>query len=122
MYCLNNTRLKYQIEENFITDVTFSLLIRYIMKQRIIMRRLSSLLVAMLLLGIGSTMAQRYNISGRVVDANNAPIAYATVILTQDDQSKQITGGTTNNEGDFSITANSGKYELNITFIGYNLY
>ena len=86
------------------------------------MRRLSSLLVAMLLLGISSTMAQRYNISGRVVDANNAPIAYATVILTQDDQSKQITGSTTNNEGNFSITASSGKYELNITFIGYNLY
>ena len=84
------------------------------------MRRFSTLLVAMLLWGIGSITAQRYEISGTVIDSAEHPIPYATVILTQ--ASSQITGATTNAEGDFLLTAESGEYELNITFIGYELH
>lgn len=86
------------------------------------MRRLSSLLVAILLLGISTISAQKFEISGTVMDTSNQPIPYATVILTQEQQSKQITGGTTNAEGDFAIYAESGEYELNITYIGYDLH
>ena len=83
------------------------------------MRRLSTLLVA-LLLGISAISAQKFEISGTVIDTSKQPIPYATVILTQ--QSKQITGGTTNADGDFAIYAEGGKYELNISYIGYDLH
>lgn len=86
------------------------------------MRRLTTLFAAMLLLGIGTLSAQKFEISGTVIDTSEQPIPYATVILTQEQQSKQITGGTTNAEGDFAIYAESGEYELNITYIGYDLH
>ena len=83
------------------------------------MRRLSTLLVA-LLLGISAISAQKFEISGTVIDTSKQPIPYATVILTQ--QNNQITGGTTNADGDFAIYAEGGEYELNITYIGYDLH
>ena len=84
------------------------------------MRRLSAILAAMILCSIGTLTAQRFEICGTVIDSAEQPIPYATVILTQ--QSKQITGGTTNADGHFQLTAEGGEYELNITFIGYEFY
>ena len=54
------------------------------------MRRFTTLFVAMLLLGIGTLSAQKFEISGTVIDTSEQPIPYATVILTQEQQSKQI--------------------------------
>ena len=67
------------------------------------MRRLPTLFAAMLLLSIGTLSAQKFEISGTVIDTSKQPIPYATVILTQ--QNNQITGGTTNAEGEFAIYA-----------------
>ena len=50
------------------------------------MKRFALLLMAVLTLGVGSAVAQRYSISGRVVDVDNAPIAYATVVVLEDDK------------------------------------
>ena len=49
------------------------------------MNRFALLLMAVLTLGVGSAVAQRYNVSGRVVDVDNVPIAYATVVVLEDD-------------------------------------
>ena len=107
---------------NYIANVTFWRLIRYIYnKTENKMRRLSTLLVA-LLLGISAISAQKFEISGTVIDTSDSPIPYATVILTEEQQSKQITGGTTNAEGYFAIYAEGGDYEINISYIGYNLH
>lgn len=81
------------------------------------MRRLSSLLLAMLFISVGVLSAQQYNIAGRVIDNDSTPIPYATVILLQN--SKQITGCTTDAQGSFIVTADSGEYEINISYIGY---
>ena len=81
------------------------------------MRRLSSLLLAMLFISVGVLSAQQYNIGGRVIDNDSTPIPYATVILLQN--SKQITGCTTDAQGSFIVTADSGEYEINISYIGY---
>ena len=84
------------------------------------MKRLTLLLIAMLALGVGSAVAQRYSVSGRVVDVDNSPIAYATVVVLDDDA--QVSGGTTNSDGDFIIVLSAGDYTLNINYIGYARY
>ena len=81
------------------------------------MRRLSTLILAMLFLSICAVSAQQYSISGRVVDSSDTPIPYATVILLQAE--KQVAGGTTDAEGAFVLVAKSGDYELNISYMGY---
>lgn len=84
------------------------------------MKRFTLLLMAVLTLGVGSAVAQRYSVSGRVVDVDNAPIAYATVVVLEDD--KQVAGGTTNGDGGFVVALNVGDYMLNINYIGYTSY
>ena len=84
------------------------------------MKRFTLLLMAVLTLGVGSAVAQRYSVSGRVVDVDNTPIAYATVVVLEDD--KQVAGGTTNGDGGFVVALNVGDYMLNINYIGYTSY
>ena len=76
------------------------------------------MMVAVLIIGTaGSLAAQRHSLGGRVTDSAEQPIPYATVVVLQNNT--QVTGTTTNSEGRFSLTAESGDYTLNITYIGY---
>lgn len=76
------------------------------------------MMVTVLIIGTaGSLAAQRHSLGGRVTDSAEQPIPYATVVVLQNDT--QVTGTTTNSEGRFSLTAESGDYTLNITYIGY---
>ena len=76
------------------------------------------MMVAVLIIGTaGSLAAQRHSLGGRVTDSAEQPIPYATVVVLQNNT--QVTGTTTNSEGRFSLTAESGDYILNITYIGY---
>ena len=81
------------------------------------MKRLVLLLIAVLMASVGSAFAQRYSISGRVVDSANAPIAYATVVVV--DESHQVAGATTDGEGGFVVAIAEGDYTLNVNYIGY---
>ena len=65
----------------------------------------------------GSLAAQRYSLGGRVTNSAEQPIPYATVVVLQDNT--QVTGTTTNSEGRFTLSAESGDYTLNITYVGY---
>lgn len=60
-------------------------------------------------------------IKGAVVDANNGEaVEYATIVLLSADGSKQITGTVTEAGGAFKIPdVATGKYQLKISFIGY---
>lgn len=81
-------------------------------------RLLQIAMVLVLILSTASTLsAQRYSLGGRVTDNAETPIAYATVVLLQNDT--QVTGTTTNSEGRFSLTASAGDYTLNISYVGY---
>lgn len=62
-------------------------------------------------------MAQKYQLSGRIVNGEQSAIPYATVVLLEN--GVQITGNTSDGEGRFSISANSGSYTLHISYIGY---
>ncbi|MBO5717242.1 MAG: outer membrane beta-barrel protein [Alistipes sp.] len=84
------------------------------------MRAVKSLVLSLMIMVAAtvSAAAQRYTLSGRVVSTNNEPIAYATVILTQENNA-QVAGSATNSEGEFSLSAPKGDYTLHVTFIGY---
>ena len=64
-----------------------------------------------------SAVAQK-SISGKVQDLQTNPIAYATVSLLRPD-STLVTGAITDEQGDFVLSAPSGKYLLKVSFIGY---
>lgn len=76
--------------------------------------------LGMVLCGIMATsevVAQRVNLSGRVVDGGSEPIPYATVVLL--DEGSQVAGGSTDDEGRFQLAASAGDYTLHISFVGY---
>lgn len=81
-------------------------------------RSVQSLLMALcVMMTAASASAQRYNIAGRIVDSDNNPIAYATVILLN--EGNQVAGGSTNDEGTFTLSALAGTYTFNARYIGY---
>ena len=63
------------------------------------------------------TFAQS-NLAGKVQDTQSAPIAYATVSLLRAD-STLVTGTITDDAGVFALSAPSGKYLLQVSYIGY---
>ena len=76
--------------------------------------------LSILLLGMvsaNSATAQKHQLYGRVTDSSSNPIAYATVVLL--DNSTQIAGGSTNDNGTFSLSATAGNYTLHISYVGY---
>ena len=69
---------------------------------------------AMLLLTLQFGFSQS-KITGKILDANNAPVEGANIINKQFN-----TGVTSNSDGEFSLTVNEdGTYDVKITFIGY---
>ena len=76
------------------------------------MRRLAFLL----LLAPSLAAAQRPVVTGRAVDADGG-VAYATVTLSREGQ--QATGGTTDTEGRFRLTADTGNYVLSLRHVGF---
>lgn len=83
------------------------------------MRKLlaSMTLVILAMAAATETMAQRLEISGRTVDSNMEPVAYATVVLLKDGE--QAAGGVTNDKGEFTLNVAPGDYNLKVVFIGY---
>ena len=61
-------------------------------------------------------------ITGRLIDSlNGEPIAYATLVLIEQQSKKQINGGLSDDRGKFKLTdVKNGKYDLSISFLGYN--
>ena len=75
------------------------------------------LFAAMLCVAMTAT-ANNAKISGRIKDANDkSAIIGATVLLMQD--TVQIAGTTTDNNGKFTIDAGNGDYILELSYIGY---
>ena len=64
----------------------------------------------------------KYEISGHIIDKEtNAPLEYATIVLNPLN-GKNITGGLTDNKGDFNFEAAGGIYNISIEFIGFKTY
>ncbi len=81
-------------------------------------------LFAVFILAVSSLFAQRptppqVTISGKIVDAKtNAPLEYATVIL-KSVKTKKISGGITDEKGNFSIKTPKGTYDITFEYISF---
>lgn len=84
------------------------------------MRRVINILVlTVALLGIVAFEASaqlRLSLSGRVVSDSGEAIAYATVVLTT--EGRQVAGGATNVNGEFTLAAPSGTYLFSARYVG----
>ncbi len=77
-----------------------------------------SIFLAVLFCSAITAAANNAKISGRIKDANDkSAIIGATVLLMQD--TAQIAGTTTDNNGKFSLDADTGNYILELSYIGY---
>ncbi|MFI2743199.1 TonB-dependent receptor domain-containing protein [Zhouia sp. PK063] len=69
------------------------------------------------------TMAQEgktITISGKIIDKdNNDPLSYATVALKSTSDPSKISGGITDDNGNFNIQVASGNYTVTFTYISY---
>ncbi|MEM9679082.1 MAG: outer membrane beta-barrel family protein [Bacteroidota bacterium] len=67
-----------------------------------------------------SISAQKFSVSGKVVDANNAAVSFANAVLLRQSDSTFVKGTSTDNDGAFIINnVSTGRYILKISFIGY---
>lgn len=85
----------------------------------------ASIILILALCGVPFTLfAQEVKcmISGKVIDQQNSPVAYASVAIYQD--KTPIAGVVTDNEGKFTLKTNhsTDEYRLAIEFIGYEKY
>lgn len=82
------------------------------------MKKLSLLLIA-LILGLSQLFAARMSpVTGRVVNEKGEAVEYATVVLLRDGQ--QVSGQATDTEGCFTLKVPTGEYTLSIQYLGYD--
>ena len=80
------------------------------------MKNLFVILLA--LCSMSTAMAQ--SISGRVVNENNEPMPYVSVVLQAAVDSSYVGGIATNGNGEFTLNAENGiEYQLQVSYIGY---
>lgn len=66
---------------------------------------------------------QNVVISGKVVDElSKQPLEYATIILQNVQKTDQITGGITNQKGEYNIQVPAGNYNIRIEFISFKTF
>ena len=83
------------------------------------MRRLTSIILTTLfvLVTAFTASAQKYTLTGRIIDTELNPIPYSTVVVLS--EGDQITGGSTNDEGSFNLVVPAGDYTLSARYLGY---
>ncbi len=64
--------------------------------------------------------SQTFTVSGKVVDGNNAPLSFVTVLLFTEGASSAITGASTDDKGNFIFNnLKVANYTLTFSFVGY---
>ena len=64
--------------------------------------------------------AKKIKITGKVLDnSTSQPLEYATIIFQNSKKPELVTGGITNNKGEFDIEINAGTYDIRIEFISF---
>ena len=62
----------------------------------------------------------KLKITGKVIEkTSKQALEYATITLRLPNNPKAITGGITNNKGEFSVEAAAGTYDITIEFISF---
>ncbi len=66
---------------------------------------------------------KKIKITGTVLDKETGePLEYATLILQSVQDPSNVTGGITDKQGKFNVTANAGNYDIRVEFISYKTY
>ncbi|MFD0861747.1 outer membrane beta-barrel protein [Sungkyunkwania multivorans] len=90
------------------------------------MKRTIFLIVALLSMTLG--FSQRSNIekikvTGKVIDQETKqPLEYATVILQNTQRTQLLTGGITDEKGDFEVEIPAGNYDIRVEYISFKSY
>lgn len=75
----------------------------------------------LLLISLSTAGAWAQNISGRIVDENNNPLAYANVVLQKAD-STYLAGTVSDGKGCFSLPKKSRARRIHISYVGYQSF
>ena len=68
---------------------------------------------------INSVIVKQVTLSGKIVDAKtNEPLEYATIVL-KDVKTKQLSGGITDENGNFNIKAQTGTFDISFEYISF---
>lgn len=90
-----------------------------------ILVRISLLLITVTAFGQQEKVTKQapITVSGIVLDADtNEPLEYATLILQSVKDPSKVTGGITNEQGKFNVSAPSGLYNISVEYISYKTY
>lgn len=85
------------------------------------------ILIALVILVSVTTFAQqkasaKFNITGKVLDkATNQPLEYTTIVI-QPINGKKVSGGITNQKGDFEVEVTEGEYNITVEFLSFKPY
>jgi len=82
------------------------------------MRRL---LILLIFLMMGTTsLAQQYEISGKVIDkSQDFPLEYATITINKSDSDDTVEGGVTDQNGQFKLEIPKGVYDIKVEYISF---
>lgn len=58
-------------------------------------------------------------ITGKVVDVNERPVEFATVLVADSDTQKPLSGTTTLEDGSFELETNASNFYIEVSFIGF---
>jgi len=62
----------------------------------------------------------KIKVTGKVIDKSTSqPLEYATIVLQNTKKPEMVTGGITNNKGEFDIEINAGMYDIRVEFISF---
>jgi outer membrane receptor protein involved in Fe transport len=62
----------------------------------------------------------KIKVSGKVIDKSTSqPLEYATIVFQNTKKPEMVTGGITNNKGEFDIEINAGMYDIRVEFISF---
>lgn len=63
---------------------------------------------------------KKINVKGKVIDKTTSqPLEYATIVLQNAKRPEMVTGGITNDKGEFDIEINAGMYDIRVEFISF---
>ena len=66
---------------------------------------------------------KKIKITGEVVDKDSGqPLEFATLVLQNANDPNKVTGGITDLDGKFSVSAPAGRYNISVEFISYQTY
>jgi len=66
--------------------------------------------------------AKKIKITGKIIEkATSLPLGYATVTLTNSERPDIVTGGMTDEQGNFNVEANAGTYDVKFEFISFKV-